>query len=454
MFPILLPLVLLAPVGDDVAVVRVSGGASAKLALYEHGPMAPGAKTLTPVHASDLNFFRASGARPVRFVFGADVDGDGAQEIVVLRELKSGRYKLTTYLRPDVLFGNTSGVISSSAKDEIGAAGQYGVITSIGAVDVNGDGRDEAAIVRQVGDGTQRLEIRGLPKKKRGAMSDAFGSYLDVGHAPFDEVISAVGLDIDGDDVEEIAIVRRSMGLPDRIQVLRAPLSEDDLLGAPLMQATDSTPWAGIVRSIEPIDLDLDGIDEIALVRDDPKGSSIEVHGLPYDGALAAPLAVDLVLTPKGHDALFALLVLRGWSPPVGEPDVFTTGKLVGDYEYTLSHTISVGYGQFNDVTIGPVVGSSGNIDQSSTFRFDFTNGGEIQGPFAEDTMSIPFGQTAVVETPTGDVLTLNFAGGKVLFTPGHLEVQGTYSGTGHNAFGQSIFLSNGQFAFRRVFSE
>src|SRR5690606_30828835 len=241
---------------------------------------------------------------------------------------------------------------------------------------------------RQVADGTQRLEVFPLPKKKDPPLGERTGSYLECGVDPFDAAVSMDGFDMNADGAEEILVQRRSATwFGHRMAIVRAPLVVGDLVETPLAEAVDPNPLDGEVLAVRSVDLDSNGVDEIGLVRRmiESDGSIMRVHGLPVLGNLPFPIAGMNLGPAKDLHSTFAL---RGLSSK-GNQSEFDSGVLKGDFAISMNHVEVFGYlggnsDSFTAEGTGKLVGQD--------FQLDFGNDGPtLQGPLDLLGMAVGF---------------------------------------------------------------
>ena len=445
MLPSLLAALALGQFGDDLVVVRAENSAKGKMELWAHLPATPHT-TVPTAYASDESFHKAGGKRPVRFVFGADVDGDTVDEVVVLKEEldRGGRYRLYVHRAPKKLGHDVGKVLASTRKDALGSSTLFGEITAVAAVDVNGDGVDELAMIREVGDGTQRLELRKLPAGKKKKIGEPLGSYLDIGVAFFDGVISLDGMDIDGDAFEEIALVRGPVGQR-RLDVVRPPFGVDDFLSEPLASA----PVYPTTRSVRSIDLDSNGIDEIGLVRDHAPGDvRLSIHEQPHFGVLTLPVAELSFGALESDASVHSIFPLRG-DATKAPPNPFEDGELSGKFTVQMQHLEVTGYTGGATVTLGPTTGTA-TLEYP---YFDIEVGGAtpLSGPFHAGQMIIGF-PPVPFERPgkDGDTLSLIFQPGQVHWDGKKVIVTGSYSGSGATSNGIPFSVLSGKYSFVR----
>ncbi|MFG0320713.1 MAG: hypothetical protein ACF8XB_25795 [Planctomycetota bacterium JB042] len=452
MLTTLLPLVLFAQVGDDVALVKADPDGGAKMSLLVHAPLGlTGAPT---AYASDATFYKSSGKRPARFVIGADIDGDEVDEVVVLKQEldRGGRYRLYVHRAPKALDGSAGKVIASTKKKELGSPSTKGEVVSMCAVEVDADGVDQVAVVRQVGDGSQRLEVFPLPQEKKAKLGAPIGSFLDFGLDPFDTVASIDGVDVDADGAEEIVVLRRGTMSPhERILVHRAPLVVGDVPGAPITGAGDPNPSAGEILAIRSFDLQSDGIDEVGIVRETPSGlTRLTVLPLPLFGQFGPPASDVLFVADPEKSATHSLFALRGLSSK-GNQDPFDSTELNGEYSVSMNHTEVVGYLGGGSESFG--ANGTGSLTGEGAFSFDFDDGGDLVGQFIGYAMTIDLavgGQQAAMKGKDGDQLSLFFGDAKVLWLGSKAILTGTYFGSGVDKNGGSFSVTGGTYQLVR----
>lgn len=464
----------------------------------------------------DSSFFRYQGSAPIRAAFGADVDGDGADELFVLREIvaSGGDYLLSmhesTAFEPKLPAQlNASKALARTAKGAIGSRAQFGAIIAADGLDVDGDGRDEMMVVRQVETGAQRLEVYRLPaslhpsadsatkgaaKSKVKAVSAAeFGgviaSYLDVGDAKSGGVEDIAAVDANADGKEEIAILARESATSQSIRVVAAPVSVGE--GAPNVLAIHSPigiPSSDLspILEIEGVDADCDGLDELLIRRRSTISPSIGI-GFPADTVLPDVPAVEVdrltlnglpttspFLTADGIGSTILwtpvgdTIVLRGPNPKPGSISVpldeLLNASFTGAATFESTSFQAIGYTGSTTVateTFGPFDGTIGKFD-GAKFTLQIPGASkELGGTLHSDTGVIDLidpvsgakGIQVVVPDPHSSfVLQLNVSSMR-LIAMGSLAIvtcsaEGKAIPVGGN---QSITLTKGSFEFRIV---
>lgn len=196
----------------------------------------------------------------VRAVAGIDVNGDGIDEVAVLRQDSLYDQNIYFYEAPD--HGNQMmGVVS---KDLWVAPDGNNVIDLSGA-DMNGDGIDELLVLKKLGHQHFALHVYSVPTV--GAGHSVLVGYDEWSAALGDDLISIAGTDIDGDGIDEVAILKREHGNDMNVYVYNIPNGSQAVAsrGADLWEI----PNGNSVIDIEGMDMNGDGIDEIGVLRED-----------------------------------------------------------------------------------------------------------------------------------------------------------------------------------------
>ncbi len=171
---------------ENIAVIRERQAGKQRLEIY-NPPADVGGDTGSP-GASDLSFGNANNKNIA--MAGVDIDGNGVDEIAVIRQRKGRRQRLEIYSAPAVVDGGTGPPVVEGetglpiASDlSFGSANSNKNNIAMAGVDIDGNGVDEIAVVRQKTGGKQRLEIYNAPAGVEGDTGPPIASDLTFGSA-------------------------------------------------------------------------------------------------------------------------------------------------------------------------------------------------------------------------------------------------------------------------------
>jgi hypothetical protein len=273
---------------DNIAVIRQRSSGKQRMEIYNL-PHIVGGDTGSPV-ASDLSFGNANNTNVA--MTAIDIDGDRVDEVAVVRKRANGRQRLEVYRAPSAVDGGTGPPLFEDEEPETPLASDpsFGKATTkriiaIAGVDVNGDRVDELAVVRQRPNGKQPLEIYQCPS---GVGSDAgppIASDLEFGNANNNErVIAIAGVDTDGDLVDEIAVIRQKASGKQRLEIYNVPSAVGGGIGPPIASDLSFGNANNNNNNIAMAGVSIggDGIDEIAVVRQKVGGKQrLEIYNVP-----------------------------------------------------------------------------------------------------------------------------------------------------------------------------
>jgi uncharacterized delta-60 repeat protein len=262
--------------------------------------------TTEPPVATDRSFGKSNRGSNIIAMTCVDTDGDGVDEIAVIRQRPGGRQRLEIYNPPETVGGDAGNPIASDLS--FGDLNSDNNNIAMAAVDIDGDGTDEIAVVRQKQTGRQRLFIFNAPQGVEGQAGPAIASDSSFGHRDMgNNVIAITGIDIDADGVDEIAVIMQRASGRQRLEIYHAPQGVEGETGDPI--ATDltfgdsTTDKNNIV--IAGVDTNSDGIEEIAVVRQKTSGRQrLEIYNAPQtvDGDTGQPILSDLTFGTAGTD--------------------------------------------------------------------------------------------------------------------------------------------------------
>lgn len=386
------------------------------------------------VFASDPAFVAVDGKRRASHLFGIDLDGDRVDEFAVIRERMTGkgRYTLTIHAVPSAFSDDVSAPLEKLKANAIGSRAEFGEIVDADGIDLDGDFHDELMLVRRVESGLQRLEIFETPQPGAG-LGAPLASYLDLGVAPLETVLHVVALDIDGDAKEEIALVKSDTLGTIRVDVVPAPHQVGTIFPGAISSGILATSGSGLgaptfaaeamISDVDASDVDGNGVDELLVLRQflgfmpAAFGFSdhIDVLALPIAGTL--PLVSQIQHDPIGSmlNPVSHVVVLRGDG---AKPNIDSTKvplkDLLDGIEFTLmisAMTSTGGYAGGSSITVGPFDDVRGEfLDTPGSYRLESPTIGDFEGTFVEPTGTVTIPATTIeVENPVapGDMLVL-----------------------------------------------
>lgn len=452
MISLLATLALLGGDGNPVVIVRDDqSAAKAPHQVIVHNPADDSTNSLGPPITSDLSWQKSAGGSPTWFVFPADVDGDDADEIIHVRHRpkKGDDIQVRAFYPPLFLDGKIGKPIGSSKKGTVGVGTGDGRVLLMTGGDFDGNGKDEAALIREFIDGSHRLEIRPLPKKKNKKMAKVIASDDTFGDAFTDSNRALMAADVDTDDVDEIVVVRRGADLIDRLWVFEPPQTVGGETGAAFasaddLDAGDGSEWISVSRvSLDPADPE-----RLAVLRRDPiLGTRLDIHPAPgfLDGTIGSPLFTDSgVATPTTVELPRIAFGLRGYHPT---PPPLPPANISGVYDTQFQHTLAGGSVE----SIDGLPGIQGN-QGGTQIAFLFPQFNQVIGSYSQANASLAFGAQVAEIDLTGQGITyqLNLGPASVTHQSGVTTLSGSYSGVKILPFNQQTVITGGVYVWKR----
>lgn len=389
---LLFGMLLAGGVQDDVCLLRIHPTHPKKpLWVETYQPSTVPGQVYAEMLASDTRFEKLLGRKQVRFAFAAQWDGDGAEELVVIRERgrKNRTLDLRVYRLPDQIGGNTGGVVARSRRGALGPARGPGSVVCAGPIDSDGDGVDELLLVRESEDGQQSLQVFTLPRGRNASLEGPLRSDSTFGHSERDANVSLFGADLLTGPGEEIVALRRGGGLPDRLLVFRIPDAQGEA-GEPLLSDLDLTPADG-GRNLGMARLRYGEVEgpRPLLLREAPDGSQrLELFGYPggpngdVGTAAASHLNMKVGSVPIDAFAAFGVHVPR---PPAWK-------EFEGFWHLSYRVEFQDAGGTIHSSWIGPFTGFRGEVRNESELILHFppgTTGGNVSlGGYVSDWSS------------------------------------------------------------------
>jgi len=230
------------PQPDYLAVLKNNGGTDNDLYVYT-APLGLQKGTLM---ATDS----LSGDGNTVAIAGGDFDGDGVDEVAYLKKVAAGDYTLFVYTAP---VGTQAGTLEGAD-----LTNYDGSPVAIAALDIDGDRTDEIAVLKKVGAGDFDLYVFTAPQGVVEGTLKGLDRKCADGKA-----VAIAGVDIDGNGVDEVAVLKRVAARDFTLQVYTAPVG----VQKGILKGTERLNYDGNTVAICGLDVDGDGTDEIAALK-------------------------------------------------------------------------------------------------------------------------------------------------------------------------------------------
>jgi hypothetical protein len=216
---------------------------------------------------------------------GVDVDGDGTDEIGVVKD-EGGDFNFYLYLLPDGMNP------ASKAGSDLWNIPDGNNVVDISGIDVNGDGKDELAVLKRDGEDYNVYFY-----------SVSFGDnqqnilFYDLWNIPDgNNLVSMEALDADGDGKEELGVIKGFWGNDQDFYVYKIDweVKGMDLVGADKW----NIPSGNKVIDSGGVDFDKNGRDEVIVVKDDEGDLNMYLYSVPLGIYGADLLGGDLWNVP------------------------------------------------------------------------------------------------------------------------------------------------------------
>ncbi len=284
--------------------------------LNVHNPPAGVDGEINPLLASDSWVGNVGADNEITHMAGGDVDGDGDEELILIRHKQSEVQYLTIYDEPTVLFGDINPLLASDKW--IGKVGTDNQITHLAAGDIDGDGTDEVIFIRQRANGNQYLNIYDAPDVVAGELSPLLASDTWIGNiGTRSEIMNLAAGDIDADGTDELIFVRNRQNNNQYLNVYDIPT----VVGGDINPMVASDLWIGNIGTSTEIthmaagDTDGDGDDELVFIRHrDNDNQYLNVYNAPtvLDGEINPLVASDKWIGSIGsHSEITHMTLLR-----------------------------------------------------------------------------------------------------------------------------------------------
>jgi hypothetical protein len=202
---------------------------------------------------------------------GVDIDGDGVSEIAVIKRKLNGRQMLKVFRAPTRRKDQLGPVIVSDST--FGNANKTSKKTHLAGVDVDGDGIDEIAVIEESLNGRQKLKIFQAPTAPGGQTGPPIASDLTFGNVNKNtRKIDLAGVDMDGDGIDEIAVIQQALNGKQALRIFSPPTTTDGETGPCIASYNRFGNASEDTNKIAltNVDTDGDGIDEVAVITKKP----------------------------------------------------------------------------------------------------------------------------------------------------------------------------------------
>lgn len=427
-----------------VALLRTwTASANQQQRLSVHALPATGAISLAAALASDETFHPQASKSPTRALFAGDANGDGKDELFEVRSKSTdplGTYTLRSFFAPTTYEGSIGPVLATAKKGTLGTSLGVPAILAMGAGDMDDDGRDDALIALATEGGTLAIEVRKLPKKKDASMTAVKASLVGLGSTSSDTILAVAGVDFDGDDAEEIALLRRTNGSSFSLEVYSAPTTIGETPTLRGSYVAIDTLALGIPATLSRIQNDGDVRDELLIgFRLGASLRSIAIHELPVAVGLTLPDPVfqDTSLF-SSTEPLTAALALRGHALALPPSDL--SGPWTAHFEH-----LAGGTPETHDVSSGMQANQTGTLISLLLPVFNVA-----QANYTQSAPSLVFvTQNVSFTSPTnGSKYVFQFGSGLVVAGENSTFITGTYTGKKMLPLGQEAVVTAGNYRF------
>ncbi len=367
---------------DRVSLLRVNQNQkSAPLSLWMYQNDGPAADFCGAFCLSDAKIAKTQGMRPARHYFPADFDGDGVDELMLVRERAAASdhgLQLRVYRMPDYIWGDTGKPLLSTKKNGLGSATGDLRVVLVGAIELGGGDADELLVVRERLNGEQVLEIRNLPAGQGEPSGPPIRSDQTFGHAALDNNVAVAGVDSQGDGVEEIAVIRRAPGGQESLLLFKPPAGPYGETGEPLASYDEVTAPAGWSNvALGRIRMEENKPERVILTQATAGGASrILVYPLPSAVGQTLPAPSSLDETPGHHGPEKPLVAAFGFRD---NPEPLPSGPtLNGAFKLAFTYALKAGDDASWTGTIGPFYGATAQLVGSTNWTLAMDTAGTV----------------------------------------------------------------------------
>ena len=190
---------------DMIVFIRHKLNDNQYLNVY-NAPTAVGGE-INPLVASDSWIGNVGTNNEITHLAAGDIDGDGTDELIFIRQRLNGNQYLNIHAAPTVVAGEINPLVASDTW--IGNIGTRSEIMHLAAGDIDSDGTDELIFVRNRQNSNQYLNIYNAPTTVGGDVNPLVASDLWIGNiGTSTEITHMAAGDTYGDGDDELVFIR------------------------------------------------------------------------------------------------------------------------------------------------------------------------------------------------------------------------------------------------------
>ena len=285
------------------------------LNIYE-APVELGGE-INPLLASDSWIGNVGTGNEITHVTGGDFDGDGYDDLILIRHMLSDDQYLNIYEAPTEVGGDMNPLLASDSW--IGEIGTDSEITHMTAGDADGDGVDELIFIRRRPNDNQYLHVYDIPTAVGGEIDPLVASDIWIGNIGTRTEISHMAAgDLDGDGTGELIFIRDRQNDNQYLNIYGIPTE----VGGDVNPLLASDLWIGNFGTSTEIthmvsgDTDGDGTDELVFIRHRTNDNQyLHIYDIPtvVEGEINPLLASDIWIGNIGTSNEITHMAVIAW---------------------------------------------------------------------------------------------------------------------------------------------